>query len=56
MYAKYIDAGDQELYDMIADPAQMNNLAADPAYADQLAAMDKLAVRLKNCAGKSCVR
>ena len=56
MYAKYIDAGDQELYDMIADPAQMNNLAADPAYADQLAAMDKLAVRLKNCAGKNCVR
>jgi arylsulfatase A-like enzyme len=56
MYAKYLETGDQELYDMVRDPAQMNNLAKKPGYAKQLAAMAKLALQLKTCKGKACVR
>ncbi len=48
--------GDEELYDMVRDPAQLNNLAKKPGYSKQLAAMSKLALQLKTCKGKACVR
>lgn len=41
MYAEYAN-GDRELYDMVADPYQMNNVVNDPAYADARATMDAL--------------
>ena len=34
-------SGDNELYDMIADPTELHNLYHDPAYADVVAAMEK---------------
>ncbi|MDQ3670039.1 MAG: sulfatase-like hydrolase/transferase [Actinomycetota bacterium] len=37
LYASY-ETGDEELYDLRADPYQMNNAAADPGYATILAA------------------
>jgi len=53
MYAKYLETGDEELYDIVRDPAQMNNLAKKPGYSKQLAAMAKLALQLKSCKGKA---
>jgi arylsulfatase A-like enzyme len=52
-YAKYLETGDEELYDIVRDPAQMNNLAKKPGYSKQLAAMAKLALQLKSCKGKA---
>lgn len=34
-------SGDNELYDMIADPTELDNLYYDPAYADVVAGMEK---------------
>jgi N-acetylglucosamine-6-sulfatase len=53
---KYIehDTGERELYDLQADPWELNNQAANPAYA---AIRNQLAARLgqlKNCAGAAC--
>jgi N-acetylglucosamine-6-sulfatase len=42
MYVRY-STGEQELYDMVADPWQLNSLQADPAYATQLQALRALA-------------
>lgn len=47
MYSEYAN-GDVELYDMIADPYQLQNVAADPAYAAARAEMQAWLLRLLN--------
>jgi arylsulfatase A-like enzyme len=53
-YVRYMETGDEELYDRRKDPAEMQSVAADPAYAKVKA---RLAARLKTldrCRGQSC--
>jgi arylsulfatase A-like enzyme len=54
VYTEY-DDGDREMYDLVSDPEQLNNLlrvgGADPALVDELVA--RLA-ELRGCAGSGC--
>ncbi|MCB0869384.1 MAG: sulfatase [Solirubrobacterales bacterium] len=43
-----------ELYDMKNDPNELENLANDPAMAGTIAQLEKKAVQLSKCKGKSC--
>jgi arylsulfatase A-like enzyme len=43
-----------ELYDLTADPYELDNLARDPAYSDVQSALSKRLEKLSDCAGKSC--
>ncbi|MFN8111744.1 MAG: sulfatase [Solirubrobacterales bacterium] len=43
-----------ELYDLIADPYELDNLARDPAYSEVRQALNKRLVKLGDCAGKTC--
>jgi arylsulfatase A-like enzyme len=45
---------ERELYDMYADPNQLNNLARDPAYADVVADLGSELDELIDCAGENC--
>jgi hypothetical protein len=49
------DDGFEELYDLEADPYELENKASDAAYASVLAALRKTYETLKFCAGKSCL-
>ena len=53
---KYVRGGDgfEELYDLVADPYELENKAADPAYASDLATLRETLDLLKSCAGASC--
>ena len=53
---KYVKGGDgfEELYDLTADPYELENKADDPAYARDLVALRKTLDPLKSCAGASC--
>ena len=55
---KYVEypTGEKEMYDLNADPYELENLAGDPAFADQQAALDLRLDELKNCAGLECKR
>jgi arylsulfatase A-like enzyme len=46
-YLRYIN-GEQELYDLVADPFELQSLHADPAYATQLQKLHDLAQQLCN--------
>ncbi|MDQ3457507.1 MAG: sulfatase-like hydrolase/transferase [Actinomycetota bacterium] len=53
LYVEY-DGGDQELYDMQADPFQLQSLHADPAYDDQQAQLAAVLAVLRYCTGPTC--
>ncbi|CAN5577117.1 sulfatase [soil metagenome] len=53
IYAEY-ENGDKEMYDLVADPDELDNIASDPAYADQRQALAGRLAKLLQCAGKSC--
>ncbi len=46
--------GSEELYDLVADPFQLNSRASDPAYRRTRAALIREWQRLKDCSGASC--
>jgi arylsulfatase A-like enzyme len=50
----YTPAPETELYDMYADPYQLDNRAADPAYANVVDELSKELDVLIKCAGDSC--
>lgn len=52
-YVKY-DDGFEELYDLTADPYELENKAGDAAFAGDLATLRSQYGRLKSCAGESC--
>ena len=52
-YVKY-DDGFEELYDLTADPYELENKAGDAASAGDLATLRSQYDRLKSCAGESC--
>jgi arylsulfatase A-like enzyme len=53
-YVVYSETGDQELYDRLKDPSEMNSVAADPAYAKIKAGLQAKLVQLDRCRGHSC--
>ena len=52
-YVKY-DDGFEELYDLSADPYELENKAGDASYASDLASLRATHDRLKDCAGETC--
>ena len=53
-YTSGQNTGFQELYDLQADPFQLQNVAANPAYASVRAALDSRLDRVRTCAGSTC--
>ena len=47
-------SGEEELYDLRADPYELDNLAGLPAYATKKAELDAELQRLRRCAGTAC--
>jgi arylsulfatase A-like enzyme len=54
LYVEWFHGDGIELYDMVRDPAQMQNVAGDPAYAEVQASLAATLQVLRNCAGSSC--
>ncbi|MFN2471754.1 MAG: sulfatase [Gaiellaceae bacterium] len=52
-YSEYGN-GDEELYDLVSDPYELENRAKDPDYADTLADMKRRLERLRLCSGAAC--
>jgi N-acetylglucosamine-6-sulfatase len=53
LYAEY-GTGEQELYDLRADPFELQNAASNPAYGTVKASLQRLLGGLARCAGRSC--
>jgi N-acetylglucosamine-6-sulfatase len=53
-YHYYPTTGEEELYDLKADPYQLQSVHDDPAYADVKAALESRLAALKNCSGQTC--
>jgi N-acetylglucosamine-6-sulfatase len=49
-------SGEQELYDLVADPHQLQNLAADPRFTALKNDLGARLARLRTCAGDACRR
>lgn len=52
-YVEY-EPGARELYDLAADPWQLDNVAGDPAYADLERQLVELLEQLRGCQGDAC--
>jgi arylsulfatase A-like enzyme len=52
-YVRY-DDGDGELYDLDADPNELQNRYGDPRYAAVVAELQKVWLRYKDCKGATC--
>jgi len=48
------DDGFEELYDLAADPYELENKAGDAAFAGDLTTLRSQYDRLKSCVGESC--
>ena len=55
VYAE-LNSGETEMYDLEADPFELESVHADPGYAKPRARLAKLHDRLRGCAGKKCSR
>ena len=53
LYVKY-EGGELELYDLRADPHQLESLHADPRYRKVRADLGSVLKRLQDCAGRDC--
>jgi arylsulfatase A-like enzyme len=53
-YVRYLETGEQELYDRLEDPAELRNVAADPAYAKVKRRLQGRLARLDHCKGAAC--
>lgn len=53
LYVHY-STGDEELYNLVTDPYELESLAGDPDYADKQQALATALDRLRDCAGKEC--
>jgi len=54
MYDKYAATKDEELYDLVHDPFELQSQAKNLAYAAQLAAARQLVTALHSCKGTGC--
>jgi arylsulfatase A-like enzyme len=54
VYVEYPRSGERELYDLRADPLQLENLAGDPAHADEIERLSAWLAALLNCTGEEC--
>ncbi|HMQ25665.1 MAG TPA: DUF4976 domain-containing protein, partial [Acidimicrobiales bacterium] len=52
-YVEY-EQGGRELYDLEADPYQLENVYGDPAYAEVQRELAGLLVALRGCSGETC--
>jgi arylsulfatase A-like enzyme len=52
-YVRY-DGGFEELFDLVVDPYELNNVAHDAAYASDLSALRGTHDTLKSCTGAAC--
>jgi arylsulfatase A-like enzyme len=53
-YVRYLETGDEELYDRVKDPSELRSVAADPAYAKIKARLAERLAKLDKCRGRSC--
>jgi arylsulfatase A-like enzyme len=54
VYAEHLTTGEYELYDLVRDPFELNNLEGDPAYDAIRRDLAQQLRTLKRCAGRGC--
>ena len=54
VYIEYPRTGERELYDLRADPMQLENLAGDPAHDEEMAELHAWLEAMLNCVGQAC--
>ena len=53
LYVEY-ETGDEELYNLVKDPDQLESVAGDPEFADKQRALADALKRLRDCRGEGC--